>query len=400
MLFQVSCNRAKMVTHGQVAFTEHINTCLRDDGYLNDNDVLPIGESGELFDAVNDGILLSKLINKAAADTIDERALNFPSGKPLNPWEKKENQNLCINAAKAIGCSIVNIHGDDLMRTREAQKEYLVLGMIWQIVKIQLLSAINLKEHPELVLLLNEGEELQDLMRLPPEEVLIRWFNYHLEKSGSSRRIANFSGDLKDSECYTLLLNQIDEDVCGLEALETDDKTARATSVINNAKELGVPAFVKPRDITSGNKRLNLAFCAQVFNTNHGLRLDADEAEKVKAEFESAGLLDDDEGDSREERVFRMWANSLGLDDYLHNLFESITEGNVMLSIIDKVQSGLVEWKKVNTTKMNRYKRLENMNYCIKLGAELKFSLVGIGGVDLLDKNKKLILGTLFRIAK
>lgn len=28
---------------------------------------------------------------------------------------------------------------------------HLVLGVIWQIVKIQLLSAVNLKKHPELV---------------------------------------------------------------------------------------------------------------------------------------------------------------------------------------------------------------------------------------------------------
>ncbi len=44
-------------------------------------------------------------------------------------------------------------------------------------------------------------------MALSPEEILLRWFNYHLEKS--SRRVNNFTGDIKDSECYTVLLNQI-----------------------------------------------------------------------------------------------------------------------------------------------------------------------------------------------
>lgn len=53
--------------------------------------------------------LVSKLINKAKKDTIDERALNFPKGsKKLNPWETKENINLVINSAKAIGCRIVS----------------------------------------------------------------------------------------------------------------------------------------------------------------------------------------------------------------------------------------------------------------------------------------------------
>lgn len=61
------------------------------------------------------------------------------------------------------------------------------------------------------------GESLQDLMALSPEEILLRWFNYHLEKAGSSRRVNNFSGDIKDSECYTILLNQIAPEDSGVD---------------------------------------------------------------------------------------------------------------------------------------------------------------------------------------
>jgi hypothetical protein len=52
----------------------------------------------------------------------------------------------------------------------------LVLGLIWQIIKIQLLSSISLKNFPELVLLLQEGEDLDLLLKLPPEEILLRWY--------------------------------------------------------------------------------------------------------------------------------------------------------------------------------------------------------------------------------
>ena len=96
---------------------------------------------------------LSKLINLAVGDQVDERALNFPKkGKRLNPWETKENNNLAIGAAKSIGCSIVNIHATDISNCAIEHREYLMLGMIWQIVKIQLLSTINLKAVPELVM--------------------------------------------------------------------------------------------------------------------------------------------------------------------------------------------------------------------------------------------------------
>jgi hypothetical protein len=36
------------------------------------------------------------------------------------------------------------------------------------------------------------GEDLETLLKLQPEEILLRWFNYHLAQAGSTRRVANF----------------------------------------------------------------------------------------------------------------------------------------------------------------------------------------------------------------
>ena len=47
---------------------------------------------------------------------------------------------------------------------------------------------------------------------------------------------------------------------------------------------------MKPRDIADGNPKLNLAFVASMFNTNHGL---AAPDEKQLADM--AEMLDDDE---------------------------------------------------------------------------------------------------------
>ncbi len=41
---------------------------------------------------------------------------------------------------------------------------------------------------------------------------------------------------------------------------------------------------------------------------------------------------------------------------------------------------------------MNAFTKLENCNYCVKLGKQLQFSMVGIAGKDFVDGNKKLIL--------
>ena len=93
----------------------------------------------------------SKLINYVVADTIDERALNLPEAKELNAWEKKENQNVAINSARSIGCQVVNIGATDIINSATEHKEYLVLGLIWQIVKMELMSKVDIKHHPEIV---------------------------------------------------------------------------------------------------------------------------------------------------------------------------------------------------------------------------------------------------------
>ena len=75
--------------------------------------------------------------------------------------------------------------------------------------QIGLLSDINLHENPNLAALLLEGESLEDFMKLSPEQILIRWVNYHLARSTCGRQISNFTGDIKDSVAYIHLLHQI-----------------------------------------------------------------------------------------------------------------------------------------------------------------------------------------------
>ena len=52
----------------------------------------------------------------AVPGTIDERAVN--TKRVLNPWERNENHTLCLNSAKAIGCTVVNIGTEDFIEGR------------------------------------------------------------------------------------------------------------------------------------------------------------------------------------------------------------------------------------------------------------------------------------------
>ena len=118
-------------------------------------------------------------------ETIDERVLNVgKGGKAPNAFQMTENQNIVITSAKAIGCSVVNVGAQDLIDGRE----HLILGLIWQIIRRGLLSKIDLKNHPELYRLLDEDETLDEFLRLPPDQILLRWVNYHLKAAGWARR--------------------------------------------------------------------------------------------------------------------------------------------------------------------------------------------------------------------
>lgn len=216
------------------------------------------------------------------------------------------------------------------------KREHIILGMIWQLMKMQQMNQITLTNHPYLIRLKQEDEEMHDLLALSPDQLLMRWFNYHLQNAGVKNRVTNFSDDVKDGENYVHLLNQLD-DSCNKAGLDMQGEN-RAQKILEDAQRLGVPKFLKPHDICSGNPKLNLLFCSQLFNTCPGLH--ATEEEK----YACAELIDDDVEGSREERSFRMWLNSLMAKDdvYINNLHEDIKDGVVLLKVIDKVQPGIV----------------------------------------------------------
>lgn len=161
-----------------------------------------------MFDECKDGLVLAKLINDSVPDTIDERVLNRPNArtKKLNQFHMTENNNIVINSAKAIGCSVVNIGSGDIIEV----KEHLILGLIWQVIRRGLLGKIDIKLHPELYRLLEDGETLEQFLRLPPEQILLRWFNYHLKAAKWDRRYVALAGFyLGRSNGYGVTVSQI-----------------------------------------------------------------------------------------------------------------------------------------------------------------------------------------------
>ena len=373
-------------------FTRHINSVLAGDPDIGDRLPCP-PDTFQVFDECRDGLVLSKLINDSVPDTIDTRVLNKPKkGKSLNNFTMVENANIVINSAKGIGCVVVNVHAEDIIDG----KEHLILGLIWQIIRRGLLSKIDIKLHPELYRLLEEDETLEQFLRLPPEQILLRWFNYHLKQAKWHRTVNNFSKDVSDGENYTVLLNQLVPEQCSLAPLNTPDLLKRAEQVLENADRIGVRKYLTPTALVAGNPKLNLALVAHLFNTYPGLD-PITEDDKIEIEdFDAEG--------EKEARVFTLWLNSLDVDPPVNNLFEDLKDGTVLLQAYEKVLPGSVNQRHVNKRpaegELSRFKAVENTNYAVELGKANNFSLVGIEGADITDGQKTLTLGLVWQLMR
>uniref|UniRef100_A0A2N9EXN3 Calponin-homology (CH) domain-containing protein n=1 Tax=Fagus sylvatica TaxID=28930 RepID=A0A2N9EXN3_FAGSY len=314
----------------KASYVWHINNYLAQDQFLKQ--YLPIDPStNDLFEIAKDGVLLCKLINVAVPGTIDDRAIN--TKRVLNPWERNENHTLCLNSAKAIGCTVVNIGTQDFIEGRR----HLVLGLISQIIKIQLLADLNLKKTPQLVELVDDSKDVEELMSLPPEKILLRWMNFQLKKAGYKKIVTNFSSDIKDGEAYAHLLNVLAPEHSHQSTLAAKDPLERAKLVLEHADRMGCKRYLTAKDIVEGSPNLNLAFVAHIFQ--------------------------------------HRW---------------------VLLETLDKVSPGIVNWKIANKPPIKMpFRKVENCNQVVKIGKQLKFSLVNIAGNDIVQGNKKLILGML-----
>jgi len=365
----------------------------------------------QLFDECRDGLVLSKLVNDSVPGTIDSRVLNIARpNKPLNAFQITENNNIVIMSAKAIGCSVVNIGPQDIAEGRE----HLILGLIWQIIRKGLLSRVDIKFHPELYRLLEEDETLEDFLKLPPDQILLRWFNYHLKAANWKRRVKNFSKDVMDAENYTVLLHQLKPNECSLAPLQTAVLKDRAEQVLQNADAIGCRKYLTASSLIAGNPKLNLAFVAHLFNTHPGLEPLTEAPPEPVDDFDAEG--------EREARVFTLWMNSIGVEPGVYNLFEDLKNGIPILQTFDKVSPGSVVWRRVNKPKaiptspvqtmdedeegplppqgLSRFKAVENNNYVVELAKANKMHIVGIQGADIVDGKKTLVLGVVWQLMR
>ena len=363
------------------------NTCKEDELC---QEKLPIDpDNDDLFHALSDGMILLHLLAHIEKDSIDFRTVN--KGKNINIYQVRENldqaMSVCSQKIKMVGIGTQNFIDKNATQ---------MLAVLWQVVRLVTTKKIVLKEVPEIIRLAEGDEEMKDLLKLQPEQILIRWINFHLKAAGQEMRIKNLGGDLKDSKALIYVMNQLDGSQCSLDALSEEDDVARAGKMLENSVKLGVPDVAGARDIVKGNVRVNTIFVSELFNAKHGLE------ELTKEEYEAAALLDDDNtNDSKEERQFRMWINSLQIPDcFVVDLYDDVRDGIIMLKVMDRIKPGLVNWSGVIMKCKNVFERNANCDECERVAIEMGVKMVGVGAQDIRDGNKQMVLTIVWQLMR
>ena len=84
----------------------------------------------------------------------------------------------------------------------------------------------------------------------------------------------------------------------------------------------------------------------------------------------------------------------------MNNLYEDTKNGLLLLKILDIIKHWVVYWKIVNKKPNNPFKITVNCNEVIDACKKLKLQILGIGGGDIRDGNKKYILKIVWEIMK
>lgn len=170
-----------------------------------------------------DGMAGIALLNMVEEDRIDVRTVNNAKLKrrqslsldgSLGDLAIKENIDLFLLGCQGL-IKIQDVNSDDFMQ-RNAPK---MIDVIGQILKLIIVKNISFRNCPEIMCLVEEGEEPESLHNLLPEQILLRWVNYHLVKQ-KQQKIKNLEKDLDNCLVYLHLLHSIDPETCSTEGLQ------------------------------------------------------------------------------------------------------------------------------------------------------------------------------------
>lgn len=78
-------------------------------------------------------------------------------------------------------------------------------------------------------------------------------------------------------------------------------------------------------------------------------------------------LVEPETDETREQRIFKNWINSMGIDEvHVNYLMADLRDGRILLKVIDRLRPNTVEWEKKYSNKLtSRIHIVQNCNYVL-----------------------------------
>ncbi|KAH3767569.1 hypothetical protein Pelo_556 [Pelomyxa schiedti] len=278
--------------------------------------------------ALADGVLVLKLLNSLFPSCLLEKSI---CKKPISKQDVSDNYNLATTTALYLGFSINPIqsclfNGDVPITVRQ----------IAEIIKVGLLSKISLSSTPQLAVLIERTETLSHLAVLNAEQLLLRWVNYHLKRQGTKLSARNFASDFSDGIKYSILLSQITRKtqfVKEVAAINSRDSSKRINNVLQCIALITGTTILTPDLMAAGLAPLNLITLAMLFVACHGLETTLSDETNILINFLA---------ETAQERILKNWVHSFS---YPINHLIELTDGVILLHIMDKLHPGVVDSK-------------------------------------------------------
>ncbi|EGC36149.1 hypothetical protein DICPUDRAFT_14945, partial [Dictyostelium purpureum] len=357
--------------------------------------VFPIDPTKHIIHSFYNGVLLGKLVNFAREGTIDERVLNID---PSNNIEIDQNLNLVFNSAKAIGCVIPPTISPSTLKSDPKE----MVNLLYELVRVQITSTINIHSYPTLLVLKESNEDLKHFFVQSASKLLLRWFMHHLDLDKTKLTLEQLASTPAN---LIKLFTKIDKQLQAPSFSNQPDQSNKLVEeyewILDQSKNnFNIFQWLSFESIQNKNPKLIYLFLSSLFKSNKGIGIKEPETKEIEKQQKLVEQVIKDVEGTREERAFCMWMNSLNIKPYVNNLQQDLQDGLVMLQMFDKIKPGSVNWKDVNMNPSNNYMALENCNYSISIGKNLRFSLVGIGGKDIHEGNRKLTLALIWQACK
>jgi len=112
--------------------------------------------------------------------------------------------------------------------------------------------------------------------------------------------------------------------------------------------------------------------------------------------------------ETREEKTFRNWMNSLGVSPRVNYLYSDLSNGLILFQLMNFIKPGTCDMKKVvDKVKLDglapqkqHFEMLTNCDYAVECGKKLNLKLVGIGGSDLKEGHQMFTLAFVWQLMR